>query len=100
VGTLRGRRPGGGGLAGAINIPFYEEMARKIQWWQYRGCRMFSFTPWYIIAGEFGIALGLACLARPLRRGTWWSAVLAGAGGGLWIFICYALAFLLTDRSF
>ena len=38
-------------LLGAINIPFYEEMARRIHWWQYspesiRG--MISFTPWYI----------------------------------------------------
>ena len=28
------------GLLGAINIPFYEEMARRIHWWQYSGCRM------------------------------------------------------------
>lgn len=34
------------GLLGAINIPSYEEMARKIHWWQYRGCRMISFMPW------------------------------------------------------
>jgi hypothetical protein len=25
------------GLLGAINIPFYEEMARRIHWWQYSG---------------------------------------------------------------
>ena len=25
------------GLLGAINIPFYEEMARRIHWWQYNG---------------------------------------------------------------
>ena len=37
------------GLLGAINIPFYEEMARRIHWWQYNGCKMISFTPWYII---------------------------------------------------
>jgi hypothetical protein len=23
------------GLLGAINIPFYEEMVRRIHWWQY-----------------------------------------------------------------
>ena len=28
------------GLFGALNIPFYEEMARRIHWWQYSGCRM------------------------------------------------------------
>jgi len=86
---------------GAINIPFYEEMARRIHWWQYspesiRG--MISFTPWYIIVGEFGIALVFALLARPLRRGSWRVAIVAGVAGGASIFACYAFAFLITDR--
>ncbi|HEU0209562.1 MAG TPA: hypothetical protein VFQ78_11365 [Candidatus Udaeobacter sp.] len=86
------------GLLGAINIPFYEEMARRIQWWQYIGCRIISFTPWYIILGEFGIAIAFALLARTLRSGSWRVAALAGAVGGLSIFACYAVAFLITDR--
>ena len=86
------------GLLGAINIPFYEEMARRIHWWQYAGCRMISFTPWYIILGEFGIALVFALLARRVRRGSWPVAVVAGLTGGLSIFACYAVAFLITDR--
>ena len=53
------------GLLGAINIPFYEEMARRIHWWQYSGCRMISYTPWHIIVGEFGIALVFALLGEP-----------------------------------
>ena len=79
------------GLLGAINIPFYEEMARRIHWWQYSGCRMISYTPWYIIVGEFGIALVFALLARTLRRDSWRVAVLAGVIGGASIFVCYAL---------
>jgi hypothetical protein len=86
------------GLLGAINIPFYEEMARRIHWWQYGGCRMISFTPWYIILGEFGIAITLALLARTLRRRSWRGAIVAGIAGGLSIFICYAAAFWITDR--
>jgi len=31
---------------------------------------MISFTPWYIILGEFGIVLALTLLARTLRRGS------------------------------
>jgi hypothetical protein len=84
-------------LLGAVNIPFYEEMARKIHWWQYSGCRMLSFTPWYIIVGEFGIALVLALLAKTLRGGSWRTAVVSGIGGGLAIFVCYAVAFFITD---
>src|SRR4029079_2617671 len=82
----------------AINIPFYEEMARRIHWWQYSGCRMISYTPWYIILGEFGIAVVFALLARILRRGSWRVAVVAGVVGGASIFVCYAAAFLITDR--
>ena len=85
------------GLLGAINIPFYEEMARRIHWWQYGGCRMISFTPWYIILGEFGIAVAFALLARMVRRSPC-RAVVAGVFGGVWIFACYAVAFLTTDR--
>ena len=81
------------GMLGAINIPFYEEMARRIHWWQYNGCKMISFTPWYIILGEFGIALVFALLGRTLRCGSWPVAVLTGLGGGASIFVCYALPF-------
>ena len=89
------------GLLGAINIPFYEEMARRIHWWQYspesvRG--MISYTPWYIILGEFGIAVMVALLAGILRRDSWLAAVVCGVTGGASIFVCYAAAFLITDR--
>jgi len=89
------------GLLGAVNIPFYEEMARRIHWWKYspesvRG--MISYTPWYIIVGEFGIALVFALLARTLRRDSWRVAVVAGTAGGVSIFVCYVAAFLITDR--
>ena len=86
------------GLLGAINIPFYEEMARRIHWWQYGDCRMISFTPWYIILGEFGIALAFAFLARTLRHVSPRVAVLAGVAGGISIFACYAVVFFITDR--
>jgi hypothetical protein len=85
-------------LLGAINIPFYEEMARRIHWWQYAGCRIISFTPWYIVLGEFGIALALALLARTLRHGSARTAIFAGIAGGIAIFACYAVAFFITDR--
>src|SRR5881296_1623961 len=86
------------GLLGAINIPFYEEMARRIHWWQYSGCRMISFTPWYIIFGEFGIAVALALLGRTVRRSSWQGTVVAGVVGGAPIFGCYVAGFLITDR--
>ena len=84
------------GLLGAVNIPFYEEMARRIHWWQYSGCRMFSFTPHYIIVGELGIAVGLALLATTLRAGSWLRSIGSGVAAGVAIFLCYAGAFTLT----
>jgi hypothetical protein len=85
------------GLLGAINIPFYEEMAKRIHWWQYHGCRMISGTPYYIILGELGIAIALAMLARRVRDGNVTSALLPGIAGGAAIFVCYVLAYLITD---
>jgi uncharacterized membrane protein len=61
---------------------------------------MVSFTPLCIILGEFGIALTFALLARMLRRGSWRYAILAGSIAGASIFVCYAAAFLITDRLF
>lgn len=86
----------GTGLLGAINIPYYEEMARQINWWQYSNCRMLSNTPYYIIIGEFGIAILLAILAKRVIQGTLATAVMAGLAGGLGIFLCYALAYTVT----
>jgi hypothetical protein len=98
---LRERFGGAGllliGALGAVNIPYYEEMARRIHWWTYSGCRMISFTPYYIVLGEFGIAVALALLALQLRHASRTQAVLLGLTGGLAIFICYALAYLVTD---
>ena len=59
---------------------------------------MISFTPWYIILGEFGIAVVFALLARILRRRSWDLAILTGVIAGCAIFVCYAAAFLITDR--
>ncbi|HAB14949.1 MAG TPA: hypothetical protein DCE44_00715 [Verrucomicrobiales bacterium] len=87
-------------LLGAVNIPYYEEMARRIHWWIYSGCRMISGTPYYIIVGEFVIAAGLALLATPVRRLEWLRTLAAGFAGGVLIFVAYAIAYFFTDRAF
>jgi hypothetical protein len=88
------------GALGAINIPYYEEMARRIHWWQYSGCRMIAGTPYYIIFGEFLIAVAFALFASKLRRSDVVSAALAGVAAGAAIFISYAIAYGLTDGLF
>jgi hypothetical protein len=59
---------------------------------------MISDTPWYIILGEFGIAVAFALLAQTLQRSPWRVAFVSGAVGGVSIFVCYAAAFLITNR--
>lgn len=44
-------------LFGAVNIPLYEQWAKNAGWWYYRNTPMVGNTPWYIIGGEFLIAL-------------------------------------------
>ncbi len=85
------------GVLGAVNIPYYEEMARLIHWWRYSGCRMISGTPYYIILGEFGIAVALGWLAHRLRKGGALTALLCGVAGGTAIYACYGLAFVVID---
>lgn len=86
------------GLLGAINIPYYEEMAKRIHWWRYTAGRMLSNTPYYIILGEFGIAIALGALALRVKRGNLKTALLAGALGGLAIFVAYVGAYAITDQ--
>jgi uncharacterized protein DUF6989 len=88
------------GLLGAINIPFYEEMARKIHWWAYDHTAMFprTHTPWAIIIGEFFIAADLGYFARWLRKERIGRAALAGLLGGASIFVGYIVPYWLIGR--
>jgi hypothetical protein len=85
------------GLLSVVNIPFYEEMARRTNWWSYRNCRMLSHTPYYIIAGEYLIAVFFAILALEVRKKKPALTVLAGAVAGTSVLVCYGLAHELVD---
>ena len=83
------------GLIGAVNIPFYEEMALKTKWWAYSNCLMLSHTPYYIILGEFFIVMFIVLIVRKFNLQNPVQAVLAGLIGGLGIFFCYKIAFFI-----
>lgn len=83
----------GAGILGAVNIPFYEEMALKTHWWRYQNCRMLLHTPYYIILGEFLIVLSFALLARGLRNLRFGQTVFLGLMAGISIYICYWAAY-------
>jgi hypothetical protein len=84
-------------LVGAVNIPFYEEMALKTHWWKYSKCRMLSNTPYYIILGEFLIVMFIVLLSKKVRLQRWQASVSAGMLAGVAIFICYAFAFWIFE---
>jgi hypothetical protein len=88
------------GLLGAVNIPFYEEMALRTHWWRYVDCRMLLHTPYYIILGEFAIIASFGALARGLRRESVPRTIALGVLGGGCIFAAYALAFWITEKLF
>jgi hypothetical protein len=58
---------------------------------------MLSYTPWYIIVGEFGIAILFTLLARPLRHRGVLSAMGLGIVAGAGIFICYAFPYAAIE---
>ncbi len=68
-------------LLGAINIPFYEEMAFHCHWWRYLNCVLWGHTPPYLIVAEGIIGLALAPLAgralhaRTVLLATGWGAL-------------------------
>lgn len=86
------------GVLGAINIPFYEEMALRDRWWRYANCRMLLHTPYYIILGEFLIAIAIGFLAGVTRSGRPSRAIAAGVLAGLGILLSYALGFWAIER--
>ena len=72
-------------IIGAVNIPFYEEMAYHAHWWQYQHCRMLGHTPLYIIVAELiiGLTLGPLAIRAMHADATWRKALIAGLVGGL-----------------
>lgn len=88
-----------GALIGAVNIPFYEEMAYHAHWWRYVDCRRVGHTPVYIIVAELVIGLALGPLARvALRRPSARTALLAGALGGVATIIGGLVGYGLIER--
>lgn len=85
---------------GAVNIPFYEQMALYCHWWAYRNCQMIPHTqtPLYIVIAELCIGLALGPLARRALRGSWQDAIGAGAAVGAATIIGGLIGYGLIER--
>ena len=89
-------------LLGAINIPFYEEMAYHAHWWQYQNCRRIGHTPLYIIVAEMviGLTLGPLAIRAMHTNATWKIAAIAGLVGGLSTIWGGLIGYGLVERVF
>ena len=88
-------------FVGAVGLPFYEQMAFRTHWWQYRHCRMIGHAPVYIIVAELCIGFCLAPLARHALHGpTMKHAFFAGFLGGAATIVGGLIGFgLIEPRS-
>ncbi len=86
------------GLWGALNIPFYEEMAYRAGWWRYAPAAGLGHTPFYVMLFEGLIALALPPLLARVEQRSLRAVVARGLVLGAWI-PCAALAsWLLIGR--
>jgi hypothetical protein len=84
------------GLAGAINVPFYEEAAYHAGWWGYAPTVLhLGHTPAYVLPFEGLIAAALPLLTFKLLQLRWPHVALRGALLGVWMPCAALFAWLL-----
>lgn len=83
-------------VLGGTNIPIYEALARRAEWWHYQDVPMIIGAPYYVILGEAFIGLALPFIVTPLAtRPVIWSLGL-GLALGAWTFVSGLLAFRIA----
>lgn len=85
-------------LWGAINIPFYEEMAYHAGWWRYRPVLPLGHTPLYVLLFEGLVAAALPLVIARLARAPWRAVVFRGIVVGLWMPWAALFAWLVLGR--
>ena len=88
-------------VVGALNIPFYEEMAYYAGWWRYAiGAHIphIGHTPLYVLLFEGLIAASLPLLLASLPCLSLRTVALRGVLLGLWIPCAALIAWLLIGR--
>jgi len=84
------------GLAGAVNVPFYEEAAYHAGWWRYAPTVLhLGNTPAYVLLFEGLVAAALPLLTLDLPRLRWSAVASRGAILGVWMPCAALLAWLL-----
>jgi hypothetical protein len=86
------------GLWGAINIPFYEEMAYYAGWWRYATAPALGHTPYYVMLFEGLTVALLPLLVSRLETRGWGGVALRGVALGVWAPWAALFAWLLIGR--
>lgn len=86
------------GVWGALNIPFYEEMAYHADWWRYAHAPGLGHTPFYVMLFEGLIAVMLPPLLARLQWRTPRDVLLRGLALGAWIPCAALVSWLLIGR--
>lgn len=86
------------GLAGAMIVPFYEEMAFYAGWWRYTPVLRVGHTPLYVLLFEGLISAFLALVVaniirRPLRHASWLGILV-----GVWMPCAAFVAWITIGR--
>lgn len=85
------------GLIGGLNVPLYEYLAKFAGYWTYGNCKMILDTvPYYIIVGEFLLALPLPLLVRLFAKARWPTIVALGVAEGVWMYVAWVGAYHVT----
>ncbi|HET9109546.1 MAG TPA: hypothetical protein VFN78_01855 [Ktedonobacterales bacterium] len=86
------------GVWGALNIPFYEEMAYHANWWRYAHAPGLGHTPFYVMLFEGLIAVLLPPLLARLQWRAPHAVLLRGLALGAWIPCAALVSWLLIGR--
>ena len=87
------------GLAGAITVPFYEQMAYYAGWWHYYlPVLRVGHVPIYVVVFEGAVAALLPCITPRLQRSGVGYAVAAGILLGVWMPIAAFASWLIIGR--
>ena len=84
-------------VLGGVNVPLYEYLARRAEFWYYQDCNMlFGTVPYITIFAETFFSMVLPFLVSRLPRVSWPVVALLGVLEGAWMFVLFYFGFKLT----
>jgi len=84
-------------VLGGVNVPLYEYLANRAEFWSYHNCHMlFGTVPYITVFAETFFSLVLPFLVSLLPRVSWPVVALLGVLEGAWMFVLFYFGFKVT----